>query len=209
QIQDIENAFPEYKRIGKGRDDGDKKGEFSPIFFKKNLFSLIENGQFWLSETPEKPGFGWESKFNRICTWGKFLQKETNKEFFVLNTHFDHVADTARLNSAVLIRKFIDIKNTETLPVFLIGDFNLTPETKPISIIKEAFNDSREITTVPPYGPIGTFNAFDHESSLEQRIDYIFVNNKVKILKYAVLSDSKENRYPSDHLPVFVKAVLK
>ncbi|NQU85549.1 MAG: endonuclease/exonuclease/phosphatase family protein [Mariniphaga sp.] len=209
QIQDIESDLPEFEWIGTGRDDADKKGEFSPIFYNKNLFTLIENGQFWLSETPEKPGFGWDSKFNRICTWCKFIQKKTDIEFFVLNTHFDHIADTARKNSAILINKFIAEKNQDNLPVILMGDFNLTPETYPISLIKEDFRDSREISEASPYGPVGTFNGFNHESPLERRIDYVFVTEKIKVLEYAVLSDSKKNRYPSDHLPVFVKILFK
>ncbi len=206
QIKDIENKMPNYAWFGTGRDDGDKEGEFSPIFYNKNLFTLEKNGQFWLSETPDKPGLGWDAACNRVCAWGKFTQIKTNKQFFVFNTHFDHMGDTARANSAILILKFIgEITAKETLPVILTGDFNLTPDELPITLIKKELNDSREISVEPPYGPVGTFNSFDYNHPLDKRIDYVFVNKKVKVLKYAVLSDSKENRYPSDHLPVFVK----
>jgi len=210
QIQDIEAALPEYGWIGTGRDDGDKKGEFSPVFYNKKRFKLVDKGQFWLSETPEKPGLGWDAACYRVCTWGKFIQNETGKNFYVFNTHFDHVGDTARANSAKMIKAFIEEKSkTEKLPVILTGDFNLTPETYPISLIKENLYDSREVTEEPPYGPLGTYNAFQHNHPLDRRIDYIFVNDKVKVIKYAVLSDSKENRYPSDHLPVLITISLK
>jgi len=41
QIKDIEENINGYEWFGTGRDDGDKEGEFSPIFFRKdNLFCL-------------------------------------------------------------------------------------------------------------------------------------------------------------------------
>ncbi len=68
-------------------------------------------------------------------------------------------------------------------------------------------SDSRDISEATPYGPVGTFNGFKFDAELKGRIDYIFVRG-IKVLKYAVLSDSKEKRWPSDHLPVFVKVQL-
>jgi endonuclease/exonuclease/phosphatase family metal-dependent hydrolase len=210
QLEDIHKAFPGYGWIGSGRDDGHKKGEFCPIFYDKSKLTLLENGQFWLSETPEKPGPGWDAACNRVCTWGKFLLKNTGKQCYVFNTHFDHVGNRAREKSAVLIRDSVKAKReNNNLPVVLTGDFNLTPEKEPIFLLKQTFNDSRDVSVDPPYGPYGTYNGFDHNSPLDRRIDYIFVTRNVNVLKYGVLSDSKENRYPSDHLPVFVKILLQ
>ncbi len=95
------------------------------------------------------------------------------------------------------------------LPVILTGDFNLAPEELPISLIKKYLSDSRDISEMPPYGPVGTFTSFDWNAPMKKRIDYIFVRGGIKVLKYAVLTDAKEQRFPSDHLPVFVKIVLK
>jgi endonuclease/exonuclease/phosphatase family metal-dependent hydrolase len=210
QIEDIQNNLPDYEWFGVGRDDGKKEGEFAPLFFNKTKFILIENGTFWLSETPEKPSKGWDAALNRIVTWGKFKSKVTGKHFLVFNTHFDHKGIEARKNSAILIRKKIEeMTSDKNLPVILTGDFNLTPDQEPISLIKKYLSDSREITEQPPYGPVGTFNSFDWNSPIETRIDYIFVQGGVKVLKYAVLTDSKEKRWPSDHLPVFAKVQLK
>jgi endonuclease/exonuclease/phosphatase family metal-dependent hydrolase len=93
--------------------------------------------------------------------------------------------------------------------VILTGDFNLTPEQEPIAIITKELKDSRTITKDAPYGPTGTFNGFKFDSPLKDRIDFIFVNDKVEVKQYGVLSDSKDLRYPSDHLPVFVNIELK
>jgi len=207
QINDIEKQLPQMKNVGVGRDDGKEAGEFSPIFFNTEKFKLVDSGWFWLSETPEKSGFGWDAHYNRICTWVK-LKPKKGTQFMVFNTHLDHQGDVARAESAKLILKKIVKLNTKNLPVILTGDFNLTPETEPILYIKQHLKDSKEISLVPPYGPDGTFNNFDFNSNLTDRIDYIFVNDKVTVLKYGVLSDSKDIRYPSDHLPVFAKIRL-
>jgi len=210
QILDIRKALPDYKWFGVGRDDGDKAGEFIPIFYNTKKFILIDKGHFWLSENCEKPGLGWDAACNRITTWGKFQSKVTGKKFFVFNTHFDHMGVEARKNSAVLIREKIEeMTYGNDLPVILTGDFNLTPDQEPISLIKKYMNDSRDISEQPPYGPVGTYNGFKPGSEGDRRIDYIFVQGGIKVLKYAVLSDAKENRTPSDHLPVFVKLQLK
>ncbi len=210
QIEDIHNNLAEYTWFGVGRDDGEKGGEFSPIFYKKSKFILLKHGTFWLSETPDKPSKGWDAALNRIVTWGKFQSKVTGKQFLFLNTHFDHIGVEARKNSMFLIQdKIRELVGDKNLPVILTGDFNLTPEQEPIILIKKYMSDSREISEESPYGPEGTYNSFDWNSSMERRIDYIFVQGGIKVLEYAVLSDSKEQRFPSDHLPVFVTVQLK
>ena len=210
QIEDLQNNLPDYEWFGVGRDDGKKEGEFSPIFFNKSNFILIDQNTFWLSETPEIPSKSWDSSLNRIVTWGRFKSKITGKQFLVFNTHFDHRGVEARKQSAILIRKKIEeMTKDKNLPVILTGDFNLTPDQEPISHIKKYLSDSREVSEQPPYGPVGTFNSFDWNAPMEGRIDYIFVQGSIKVLKYAVLTDSKEKRWPSDHLPVFAKVQLK
>lgn len=210
QLLDIEKGLPEYKWFGVGRDDGDKAGEFMPIFYNPKKLILEEKGHFWLSENCDEPGLGWDAACNRIVTWGKFKSKVTGKKFFVFNTHFDHIGVEARKNSAKLIHeKMEEFTAGSGLPVILTGDFNLTPETQPIALIKGYMSDSREVTQEPPYGPVGTYNGFKPGSEGDNRIDYIFVNDKIKVLEYAAISDTKEGRSPSDHLPVFVHIQLK
>lgn len=210
QIIDIKKNLPEHEWFGVGRDDGEKAGEFSPVFYNKSKFILVKHGNFWLSENCEKPGLGWDAMCNRIVSWGKFQSKVTGKQFFVFNTHFDHKGEEARKNSAILIRnKIEEMTYKNNLPVILTGDFNLTPEKLPISLMKKYLSDSRDISEMPPYGPVGTFTSFDWNAPMEKRIDYIFVQGGIKVLKYAVLTDAKEQRFPSDHLPVFVKVELK
>lgn len=194
--------------VGVGRDDGKRKGEFSAVYFDKSRFTKKDGGTFWLSPTPDVPSKGWDAALNRVCSWVKLYDKLNKKEFIVFNTHYDHIGVQARIESAKLIKKKIQ-EIAPTLPVVFTGDLNVTPETEAISTIKSFLIDAKDITVEPPYGPSGTFNSFDFNSELKNRIDYIFVNKDFKVQKFAVLTDSKDKRYFSDHLPVFVKLFFK
>jgi endonuclease/exonuclease/phosphatase family metal-dependent hydrolase len=209
QIEDIHKQLPSMQWVGVGRDDGRTAGEFSPLFFNQNKFKLLQKGWFWLSETPEKPGLGWDAAYNRICTWLMLKDIKSKSQFMVLNTHFDHIGDKARAESAQLILNKIKQINSKNYPVILMGDFNLSPERQPITLITRELKDAKAISVMKPYGPEGTFNGFQFDSPLTERIDYIFVSDRVEVKKYGVLSDSKNQRYPSDHLPVFVSIDFK
>ncbi|MDX1754213.1 MAG: endonuclease/exonuclease/phosphatase family protein [Salinimicrobium sediminis] len=207
QLEFLSGELSGYDYFGKGRDDGAEKGEFSAIFYKAQKFELLEQGTFWLSPTPETPGKGWDADYPRVCTYGKFREKKTGKEFWVFNTHFDHVGVIARAESAQLIHRKIRELNKEEKPVILMGDLNLEPDTKEINFLSGQYNDSKKAAE-NVFGPEGTFNGYDFLSPVTRRIDYIFTTNGIRVKKYAVLIDSKDLRYPSDHLPVFVKLKL-
>lgn len=209
QLKDVEAQLPKMKWVGVGRDDGKEAGEFSPIFYNSEKFKALKKGWFWLSETPDKPGLGWDAACNRICTWLILKDDKTGGKFMVLNTHFDHIGNKARTESAKLILQKIKELNTDKLPLILMGDFNLTPDRDPIAVITSELKDSRAITRKAPYGPEGTFNSFKFDAPMKDRIDYVFVNDQVEVKRYAVLTDSKDQRYPSDHQPVFVNVEIK
>lgn len=207
QIRDLAE-MTEYAYTGKGRDDGKEAGEHSAIFYKKDRFKLLASGDFWLSETPEVPGKGWDAKCcNRICSWGKFKDLRTKKQFYFFCVHFDHQGVVAREESGkLMVKKIREIAGNS--PVISVGDFNSTPETVQIKEMQTILRDSYQVTETPPYGPVGTFNAFKFNAPLKHRIDYIFVSPGIRVLKYGVLTDSKEQRYPSDHQPVMIQAIL-
>ncbi len=123
QLEFLKDELSGYEYFGKGRDDGDQKGEFSAIFFKTNKFELLKHGTFWLSSTPENPGRGWDADYPRVCTYGLFKEKETGKEFWVFNTHFDHNGVEARAESVKLIKRKINELNPEEKANDLNGRF--------------------------------------------------------------------------------------
>lgn len=207
QLKDIAE-LNEFAYIGKGRDDGQEAGEHSAIFYKKSRFQLLQSGDFWLSETPDVPGKGWDAKCcNRICSWAKFKDLQTKKDFYFFSVHFDHQGVVARQESGkLMVKKIKEIAGNNV--VVCVGDFNSTPETEQIKEMQTLLKDSYQVTENPPYGPVGTFNAFKFDAPMKQRIDYVFVSPSIKVLKYGVLTDAKDQRYPSDHQPVMIKAII-
>jgi endonuclease/exonuclease/phosphatase family metal-dependent hydrolase len=209
QVDFLDSAL-NYRHIGAGRDDGERKGEFSAIYYNDKKFRLIRYSSFWLSETPDKVSKGWDAACIRICSYGLFMNITTNKYLWVFNTHFDHIGDSARTNSAKLIINKIAVLNTDNFPVVLTGDFNLTPDSYPIKYLSAFFTDSRLSGARVLFGPDGTFNDFEFNKPVNQRIDYVFVSKKgLKVEKYAVLNHSFDCKYPSDHFPVYVELNLK
>ncbi|WP_283641620.1 endonuclease/exonuclease/phosphatase family protein [Mesonia mobilis] len=208
QIDFITEELSNYKSLGVGR-EGSNQGEFSAIFYDTTKFEVLKSDTFWLSETPDQISKGWDADYHRICTYALLKDKESEEQFYFFNTHFDHRGKEARTNSARLIIQQIKKINVENYPVLLTGDFNLEPETEQIQYIKSYLNDAKEATAAIKLGPSGTFNGYDFKTPVTRRIDYIFHSEEVKIKTYAVLSDNENGRYASDHLPVFVKIILK
>jgi len=208
QMKDLDSLLPDYKFIGVGRDDGGNQGEFSAIFYNSKVLKVGQNGTFWLSETPNKVSMGWDAICNRVCTYGLFENKANGQKFWAFNTHFDHVGKVAKKESVHLILRKMEEINQDKYPVVLMGDFNLEPETENIKMITKVLLDSKSVSKLV-FGPEGTWNGFNFEKPVKRRIDYIFVSKEFfSVKKYAVLSDSWDTRYPSDHLPVIAELKL-
>ena len=209
QLEEIKKGMPGYSYLGKGREDGLKNGEFSAIFYNTDKLELLEENTFWLSETPELPSKGWDAAIKRVCTYGLFKDKNSSQNFWVFNTHFDHIGEEARKESVFLIMERILELNKKDLPVILTGDLNLEPDHPSILLLSSAIQDSHLLAGDKAFGPQGTFNGFKFSQPITRRIDYIFISKTgFKLLKYAILSDSKDLRYPSDHFPVLAKLLF-
>lgn len=217
QLDDLSELLPEYVWIGVGRADGKSGGEFSAILYRRNRFTLLESATFWLSESPDVPSKGWDAAFPRIVTWAKFSDKETKRVFFHFNTHFDHRGTRAREESGRLLLRRIDVL-TRRLPVLITGDFNFTESSYAYQILTAkgaeskhaalALRDARYLSEHGHQGPTSTFNEFKALVT-DKKIDYVFVKGNVRVLEHAVLSDTWDGRYPSDHLPVLAEVVVQ
>jgi endonuclease/exonuclease/phosphatase family metal-dependent hydrolase len=209
QIDALSQQLPAYEWVGTGRDDGRDAGELAPIFFRTDRFLLEDHGQFWLSETPETPSYGWGASYRRICTWVLLRERQSGLRLRVLNTHFDHEVERARQQSAELILERLEAwQQSDPVPVVLMGDLNTLPTSIPLRRLTEVLEDARTVSQEPPYGPVGTFNGFDWDAPLQDRIDYVLVSGEWQVRQYAALTDSQDQRYPSDHLPVWVRLSL-
>lgn len=200
QFQYLKNELDQYKVIGVGREDGISKGEYAPIFYRDDMFTVLDSGTFWLSESPEQPSVGWDAAMERICTYAVLKDKRNGREVHFYNTHFDHVGKEARVNSAALIMDSIAAKSAGHW-VILSGDFNVEPNTEAYqTIVQTDLQDSYEQAKVR-LGPTGTFNGFNPNSSHDRRIDYVFFKG-FSVELYETNNLSYNNNYLSDHFPV-------
>jgi endonuclease/exonuclease/phosphatase family metal-dependent hydrolase len=213
QMMDMKERLVKFAYVGVGRDDGKQKGEYSAIFYDSTRLQVLQWQTFWLSTTPEVPGSkGWDADITRIVTWARFRDRRTKKQFFVFNTHFDHIGKVARAESArLLLRKVNEIAGKT--PSIITGDFNATPAQEPIQIITNEsdplhLTDSKAVSATPHYGPTGTFNGFKSMESSNDPIDHIFIKNGPKVLMHATLSQTWGGRFSSDHFPVLARIVI-
>ena len=214
QLNDLLARLPEYSYVGVGREDGKTKGEYAPIFYKKDRFSLEDSGNFWLAEDMNAVGKkGWDAACERVATWGVFKDKLSGKKFFFLNTHLDHMGKVARHEGASLVLEEAH-KLAKGLPVIVTGDFNAAPDDDPIKVLTDK-NDprhvthSREIASLK-YGPEWTFHDYGRiPNEKREWIDYIFVKGDIKVLRNGVLTDTLNHLYPSDHCPVMATLIIQ
>ena len=235
QLQDMKKALDGYDYIGIGRDDGERAGEHEAIFYKTDRLQLLDHGDFWLSETPDKPGLGWDAVCIRICTWGKFARKtvEGVTPFYYFHLLMDHVGVVARREAAKLVVQRIS-EIAQGAPVVLTGDFNVDQNDEIYTIftnsglLKDSFDSARI-----RFAENGTFNAFKINYFTTSRIDHVFVSPEIQVEAYGVFTnsywtpdddpddtlkasdapqqisfDTYIRHNPSDHYPVFVKVKL-
>ena len=196
----LRENLPEYDYVGVGRDDGKEDGEFSAVFYKKDKFTAGENGTFWLSETPDVPGKGWDAACIRICSYVMLTEKETGKKFCHLNTHLDHVGPIAMQKGVELVAKKANEICTDCPAVFT-GDFNVTPESAPCKAVKDGgFMDARDVAEITDKDI--TFHAFLGPEEHRSVIDYVFVKGDVKVTQFRVERREFLGDVPSDHYPV-------
>jgi endonuclease/exonuclease/phosphatase family metal-dependent hydrolase len=192
--------------IGVGRDDGQRAGEFAPVFYDRKRFKRHQSGTFWLSPTPDIVSMGWDADNYRVCTWVCLEDRAFGgQRFFVFNTHLDNKGTVARDKSVSLIMERIRTIAGSN-PFILTGDFNLRPESKGIKRLSTRLRNSRLVSETTPTGPYGTACGFETGRQIDTLIDYIFVSPTVRVLRYAVVMETRNGRYPSDHLPVLISA---
>ncbi|HEY3283927.1 MAG TPA: endonuclease/exonuclease/phosphatase family protein [Armatimonadota bacterium] len=208
QLDELQALLPEFGWYGVGRDDGVDKGEFSAIFYRKDRLKLLEHGTFWLSQTPDVPGSkGWDAAITRIVTWAKFRDKSARRTFIHFNTHFDHMGNIARAESARLLLRRAEEQPSD-MPVIVTGDLNATPDSEPYKLLASgSLKDTKQLSLNGHLGPTDTFQGFKTLGT-EGPIDHIFVRGPFRVLQHGTLSDTWDGRWPSDHCPVLAELVV-
>jgi len=204
QYLDLVKQLPEYDSVGVGRGDGINACERAAIFYKNDRFTLLKNGDFWLSPTPDRPSLGWDARCIRICTYAKFLDNNTQMEFIHFNTHLDHFGQTAMYEGAKLINEAM-LK--ADVPAFVTGDFNVDEQSRPYKFMTQnGLSDAKYAARSSM--SYATFHGYRPGDDMRSRspIDYLFfIDGKFDVDSYEVLINGSKGKYTSDHYPVLVK----
>ncbi|MDR1398536.1 MAG: endonuclease/exonuclease/phosphatase family protein [Treponema sp.] len=216
QLADLRSCLGNYHYIGVGRDDGREAGEFCPIFYRKDRFTVRHSGHFWLSATPDTPGSkGWDGGCVRIATWGVFNDHSNQRDVLFLNTHLDHAGAEAQREGGLLLAERLGALSAQfsSLPVIVSGDFNLEPDSPVIRRLLNPTNplpllDTRESASRKE-NVGGTYHNFGALATSERLlIDYIFVSQNIQTLEYRMLSDKYNGVIYSDHAAITACVLL-
>lgn len=197
------NTLPQYDSVITYRDKT-FNSEGCPVFYRKDIYNLIDKGSFWLSETPNEMSKDWGAACYRICTYVILEDIETAKQFVIFNTHLDHISDEARINGiGVVLDK---IKEFGSLPSLIMGDFNCEEGSETYNAVTENFLDAKYQTentmTSCTYQNFG--KALDRNC-----IDYFMISKEgFTVNSYKVLTDTYDGVYPSDHFPIVTNLTL-
>ncbi|KAH6603297.1 endonuclease exonuclease phosphatase family [Trichoderma cornu-damae] len=212
QLKHVQSSLgPSWAYIGRGRDDGKKKGEFSPVFYRSDVWWLERSQTRWLSETPEKPSRGWGASYNRVVTMGEFSHKVTGTRVVVMSTHFDHQSTEARQHSAEHLMQYArDWSRGDNTSVVLIGgDFNSTPDDVAYRLMTAPESGMSDLSDLLPeerhHGNRLTYTSFGEPNEWPQRIDFLFIRepHTAVVKTFSVLENVFDDQIRlSDHRPV-------
>ena len=223
QVDSIKAAFPQWRAFGVGRyhtvaeperPHESMSGESCTILYDTTKFSLIEQGTFWHSDTPDLPAsITWDNTLPRITTWGILEHREQKRRFVVLNTHFHWGEPYVRKTSELIMRKWRDIAGS--MPTILMGDFNLSPESESHELfcsktgdpnIRGNFIDCWQALHKSEQDA-GTSNNYNGTKS-KNRIDWILTTPDFVVGSADIIYCNENGRYPSDHYPVLAHVKL-
>ncbi len=200
-------------------------GNFNPIFWKKNRLALDAHGAFWLHPDPDindkaegEPATEWDATIIRSATWGVFIDKQNGDKLCVLNTHFDHLSERARVEGAKLVlRRWHDL--AQDLPTVITVDMNAGRFIPPRLGISINYTDDslKQFETagfidvfsqLHKDGPkSNTFHNFEgdrydpRQSHGLWRVDLILAKGLTPTMS-EIIKTAQPPLYPSDHYPV-------
>ncbi|WP_030321834.1 endonuclease/exonuclease/phosphatase family protein [Streptomyces sp. NRRL B-3229] len=210
QLLDIHaDLGPRYDWIGTGREGG-SRDESTAVFYDNRRLAPVEHDTLWLSDTPRVIGSNtWGGSLPRILTWVRFRDRSADgREFYVVNTHFDHVGQYARERSAQLLGETI-AGFDPALPVVVTGDFNATAHDNRAYdiLLADGLVDTWD-AAVERGRQYATFHGYKPLTPDGDRIDWILTTPGVTVHRASVNTFALDGQYPSDHLPVQATVTL-
>lgn len=211
QIEQIQQALPQYSGYAVGRSDGKQRGEACAIFYRKNRFRLLDSGTFWFSKTPLKPGSKhWGNLFPRICSWVHLVDKAGGTGFYLYNVHLDNLSQNSRNKSVRLLARQVAARKTRD-PFIVMGDFNMELDNPAMMYLQKIGYQTPYprmvdawLSVHPNEQGIGTLHNFSGRHT-GPKIDHIPMSENAQALEVHIDRYTLNGRYPSDHFPVVAK----
>lgn len=206
QVDFLTDSLPGYGHVELGRDEGVRPGggEHLMIMYNTDKYEMTDHGSFWMSPTPEVVSKGWDAMCRRVTVWAKLKSRETGKELYFFDTHFDHIGKEARKQEAILLlAKMKEIAGGDA-PVFVCGDFNMDTDDPSMAPL---LSWMREAAMEAPGADRGsTFNGFGLDTR-PLKIDHVFFRD-AEAVSYRIVRDDFGVKYVSDHYPVLAEFEL-
>lgn len=212
QLDEVGTALGRYQEVGVGRDDGLTRGEYTAILVDTARFTVVAQGTFWLSDTPDVPGsMHWGNRITRITTWARLADRATDDTLRVYNAHWDHESQPSRERSAALLLARIARDASPSDAVLVLGDFNSGP-TNPafLALVDPRGSRLKDVHALshPERRWPGTFNGFRGDTAGE-KIDAILVSPEWEVRAAGIDMRRWGERWASDHFAVWAIVDLR
>lgn len=185
--------------------DNTRNRHFNPIFYKKERLELLDWDTIWFTDKPGESGYGAYSA--RLLSWALFRDKKTDKQFYLFNSHFDHLGPEAKVAAAhILVQAVREV--AKGMPAFCTGDFNSDEYSVPYKTIlaSQFLNDAFTAVAEPVNGIYPSGSGYrEPKPGNSTHIDHIFFTpNAVRINYWQLVIDGFGGMWGSDHLPIYV-----
>lgn len=164
------------------------------ILYDHEKYYCLDKGYIKLHK-----GFGFDTKYWRICQYVKLMHEITGEIFYVFNTHLENKTREARYKACELIHNKIQ-EICEDYPVYICGDFNAESEwLNNLGPLTENYKVSTEKCINRKIGTIHNFGTRNDGVN----IDFCYYKN-TEIESSEIITDSYDIKYLSDHYPVII-----
>lgn len=202
QLQDAANLLCEMKLVADHREWIEER-MYPCLFYNPKRVELIKSGDVWLSETPAIAGSkSFNSAFPRLCTWMEGRLIHSDKIFFFVNTHLDHVQAQTRIEQIKVLIKNIQTLNENDYPLILCGDFNDDPTSEVRHELMNSFS-----SLIDPWIKLKQPEETSHHkfcgiNERGSRIDWILSDRELKARSIILDKTQEDGVWPSDHFIV-------
>lgn len=199
QLQDFKNRLSNHKLIGYSAHQGLSLesvkadtwiGELVAIAYREDRFKCLDSGVRWLtSDTPHLPSKAKGASRHRIIVWGKFQDILTGHNFFVFNTHYDHMCQDQK--ESVDAEKAIINNIAKNEVWFAVGErfYQSVDGQSLYHYYQKAVNckDVRDASLLGHFGEAGSWGGFENDPFMApfknnnftcDTLDVGFTNNK-------------------------------